>query len=826
MAEATLLLVFHNHQPTGNLDQVFRQTTEDCYAPLVEILGKHPALKFTLHFTGPLWNWLENNRPDVFIDLKTMVDRGQVEMMGGGFYEPMLAILPEQDAVGQLTMMRERISSRFDTEARGMWLAERVWEPDLPRIMADGGYEYTLLDDSHFHSVGLSGELDGYYVTEKAGKAVAIFPISQALRYSIPFMDPEAVIAQIRSLAKAKGGEDVILTYGDDGEKFGVWPGTKSLVWDRQWLERFLTELEKNRDVIQTMTPSEVLSTRSSKGRVYLPTASYVEMGEWSLVPSAQRQYKTLNSLIDTFTLGVDTLRKKHHYETYMTPLLNSLEKLPTGWLDQYIRFMESGGLFLVGGTRKLLGRFEEKLPLAGKLGSLVSIIEELQPVLKGTDIILNISKDMQHLLQETQRIVAMAGENSSELKSFVHGGIWQGFLAKYHESNLIHKRMLQISGRLENLMESRPGIDESLLTQSLDHLYMAQCNCAYWHGIFGGLYMVHLRHALYYHLLFAEHLLDRYEDRTEDTAQSLDYDMDMQAEVILSGPKLNAIIKPNLGGSIVEIDIKERYFNITNVMTRVEEGYHRDLQVRDENATAEETATIHHHVDYVDDHMLAKRIYDFGPRSSFQDYFLDDIGDPAQTLKRFSTRTFRDQGDFAFGHYTISAIDDEIPGATLHRTGQINGQDLSIEKTFELASDVLRVSYTFTNLGDKALVSNFAPESSFTLLADSADDRRILINGVSPEGARGISSAEGTFTGVTSLGMRSDYDGLGFTISWKPEVMVMAYPFHSLSKSEKGVELNYQGTSLTPVFPLNLEPGASATIGFSFSIQLFPPKR
>ena len=38
-----------------------------------------------------------------------------------------------------------------------------------------------------------------------------------------------------------------------------------------------------------------------------------------------------------------------------------------------------------------------------------------------------------------------------------------------------------------------------------IDHLYRSQCNDAYWHGVFGGLYLNHLREAAYSNLLRAE---------------------------------------------------------------------------------------------------------------------------------------------------------------------------------------------------------------------------------------------------------------------------------------------------------------------------------
>ena len=40
--------------------------------------------------------------------------------------------------------------------------------------------------------------------------------------------------------------------------------------------------------------------------------------------------------------------------------------------------------------------------------------------------------------------------------------------------------------------------------------LYRGQCNCPYWHGAFGGIYLPHLRHAIYNQLIACDDLLDQ----------------------------------------------------------------------------------------------------------------------------------------------------------------------------------------------------------------------------------------------------------------------------------------------------------------------------
>ncbi|MGM0596711.1 MAG: alpha-amylase/4-alpha-glucanotransferase domain-containing protein [Myxococcota bacterium] len=824
MNKITLLLVLHNHQPVGNLESVFRQATSDCYRPLVELATEFPNLHFTFHFTGPLWNWLEDNSPDILDKLEMMVGRDQVEMLGGGFYEPMLAVLPEQDARGQLQVMKDRIKTRFGMDPQGLWTAERVWEPDLARIMSGVGYKYTLLDDYHFYSAGITDELDGYYITEKGGDPLAIFPINQKLRYAIPYYDPEVAVQEILEMGRTRNKDEVILTYGDDGEKFGVWPGTKNLVWDRKWLRRFFEELEAHSREIQTSTPGKVLKKHVPQKRIYLPTASYAEMGEWSLVPEAQQHYNSLRKLVESFE-KITSMYKQNNTLTELTkPCLESIENLPADWLESYINFMHKGGRFILGGSRKISSKLENFSGFASKLNSVFSFAENMQTVLEGSNILMKVVEETDNLLEKLDEIQQGLGDNDPKVMDYyIHGGIWQGFLAKYHESNLVHKRMIYVSERLKRIESNQVNIDRKLLSRAKEHLYKAQCNCAYWHGIFGGLYMVHLRHALYHHLLRAEHLLDHYEQIKNSTVERIDFDKDLTDELVFSGKDVFACIKPSLGGSLIEYDVKPRYFNITNVMTRVEEGYHHGLVVAEEDEHNENAVSIHDRNNTVSFEVLQNKIYDKGPRTSFQDIFLPLRISTDQLAHKIYARNFQDLGDFTFGKYEIVESDSTAGWALIARTGKIDGSEVRVEKEFKLENDVFKIKYKFHNQDESVLKVNWIPESSFTMLGENSPQRRIIINGKSPQGKKKLPQTFASYQNVDSYGMISDWDGFSFQINLDHPSEVHIYPFFSLSQSETSLELNYQGSCFAPAITLELNPGETKEFKFTITQNLFP---
>ncbi len=292
MGRVTLLLGIHNHQPVGNFEQVFREAHDRCYRPFLDLLGGHPTLRIALHYSGPLLDWLERHEPSFLDRLRKLVEQGQVELLTGGYYEPILPAIPARDGIGQITMMTQHLKRRLGADPKGLWLAERVWEPSLPALLGASGVAYTLVDDTHFQSVGIKPEtLRGYYLTEREGTTLAIFPISKRLRYLIPFRQPEETIEYLDQLSK-RG--PVGITYADDGEKFGLWPGTYRWINEQRWLERFVNLIEQNRSWITTMTFGDYLTQVPPTGRIYLPNASYEEMMEWALPTEAILERETL----------------------------------------------------------------------------------------------------------------------------------------------------------------------------------------------------------------------------------------------------------------------------------------------------------------------------------------------------------------------------------------------------------------------------------------------------------------------------------------------------------------------------------------------------
>lgn len=289
MGKVQLVLVIHNHQPVGNFDAVMHEVTQRAYLPFLRVAARYPNVRFGLHTSGCLLEWMEDSATEYIELVRTLVQAGQVEVLGGGMYEPILPVLPLRDTLWQLGRMNEYVEWLFGAKPSGMWCPERVWEPHLPEAIARAGLNYTLLDDYHFRSAADRRKVESeYFRTAHAGHDINLLPISKKLRYTMPFKPVGDTIDFLRQLAE-ESEHTPLIVYGDDGEKFGSWPDTYDWVYERGWLEQFFTAISEAQDWVEVLLPSEAIAARQPSGYVYLPALSYAEMGEWTrLDPDAK----------------------------------------------------------------------------------------------------------------------------------------------------------------------------------------------------------------------------------------------------------------------------------------------------------------------------------------------------------------------------------------------------------------------------------------------------------------------------------------------------------------------------------------------------------
>jgi alpha-amylase len=272
----------HVHQPVGNFDHVFREHADEVYRPFLDFLEAREIWPIGLHVSGPLVEWLEAHDSSLLDRIGRHVSDGHIELLGAGWYEPILAVLSREDRLLQIAWTQEALYRRFGTEVQGLWLTERVWEPDLVPDLAAAGVRYAFIDDHLARRAGAGEEdLRSTLRTEWDGQTLDLLAIDEGLRYLIPFRPAAELEADLRQRHEAGHG---MALYADDGEKFGGWPRTREWLYEGGWLESFGDGLDRLRNdgIVGLVTPSELHDTLPVTGPFDVPVGSYPEMERWS----------------------------------------------------------------------------------------------------------------------------------------------------------------------------------------------------------------------------------------------------------------------------------------------------------------------------------------------------------------------------------------------------------------------------------------------------------------------------------------------------------------------------------------------------------------
>jgi alpha-amylase len=630
-----------------------------------------------------------------------------------------MVALPDRDRHGQLVRMADELEGLFGRRPAGAWLAERVWEPSLAYDLAAAGYRWTVLDDNHLRAASIKEDaMWTAFTTDDRGMRLTVFGTEQGLRYRIPFKPVDDLISYLRARVTPDGR--FVGTMGDDGEKFGSWPGTFEYCWSRErWVERLFEAIEANADWLATVTPSAWLERQPPTTRAYFPTASYVEMTEWVLPPDETLVFSGL------------------------------LEKAR-----------------------------EQGLPEA----------------------------------------------------RFLRGGFWRNFAARYREINELHKQMLRVSSKVDAMV---PGPSRQL---ALDHLYQGQSNDCYWHGLFGGIYIVHMRMATLAHLIAAEDLADAAAEASGGDpygARLLDTDLDAIDEVLVTSPGQTIVVDPAHGAAISSWDSRASRVAVASVLRRRPEVYHERLVAYDlaaagevlgtgEGAGVEGDAprTIHDMVASKEPGLAAFLNYDRYERRSGLVHLLPAGG---QTdVEAFVRSSYEELGDFTEAAYEPVVV--EADRLVVRRSGTVraDGADrpLVVEKTYRFGGDrsdpTLELETTLENPGDAPLTFELAVEWNINMLGGGHNPAAYY---ETDDGVRSPHDVGGAVASASTIAFGNDYLGVRIIARPEPPARLTWYPVETVSNSEAGFERVYQGSSLLFRWPVSLARRERATVAVRFDV-------
>lgn len=271
-----LILGSHAHVPSGSDESEFERVYENKLRPFIINLFRHENIQAVLHYSGVLLHWVERTHPEFFMLIEDMVSRKQVEILSGGFYEPMLALISSQDRIGQIELLTTYLRKHFGKRPLGCWIPGMVWEQHLASSLSSCDMDYTFLSLDQFSQAGVKDdELYLPVISEDQGKVITIFPVSRLIEKDLG----EKSFSHVFTMLKKKMDKE---NFPFNEKIICVFPEKISASADESpdmaW-NRFFEEVSLSANFVETALPVKVYKNRKNHIKATFQNSSAFQNG-------------------------------------------------------------------------------------------------------------------------------------------------------------------------------------------------------------------------------------------------------------------------------------------------------------------------------------------------------------------------------------------------------------------------------------------------------------------------------------------------------------------------------------------------------------------
>lgn len=267
MLKTSIVLGIYNHLPEGSSDSEFERLYQTCYRPFLSVLNRFPDIQAVAFYSGSLLKRLETRHPEYLMLLEELSARRQLELLGGGFYAPILPLLPGSDRLGQIEVLTTYLRKHFGKRPRGCWLSEYAWEPWLASSLHTCGMDYAFLTVEQFRrSLGASDRYEPM-LTEDQGRCITVIPSYDC---SCSYGAPLGLADAAEALVGRAGLAAVMMA----GEKIAPQWEASGMETPDLFLERSFARIRSRALELETVLPSRYLKAHKAQARAYFSGSS------------------------------------------------------------------------------------------------------------------------------------------------------------------------------------------------------------------------------------------------------------------------------------------------------------------------------------------------------------------------------------------------------------------------------------------------------------------------------------------------------------------------------------------------------------------------
>jgi len=301
------------------------QQYQAIFKKLISYLYKTPDFKITFSFSGPQLEWFEKKHPEFIAILKELISRKQVEIMGGGYYNPVFPLLSPIDRTGQIELLTSELRRLTGKRPRGMSILSSVWDRTLIPCFQNCGMEWVQLDSSIIPSQNRNFLAQ---IVSDQGKTIKIL---SAYRNLEQVADKEiSADSYINSLFKQieKSTKNDQYNYYTQERVICVNVETESAEYlvKHGWFEELFKTIEKNyKGKVKLNLPTEYLKNAQEFVPSFISAGIRDDIAKWSIIPYEAVENKSNFPLtINNFLLTYSRCHALYNRELYISMLITN----------------------------------------------------------------------------------------------------------------------------------------------------------------------------------------------------------------------------------------------------------------------------------------------------------------------------------------------------------------------------------------------------------------------------------------------------------------------------------------------------------------------
>ena len=169
-----IVLGSYSQLSAGTPAPILERALAEAYKPILTYLYKHPQVNMHLYLSGWTYEWFETNHPEVNMLIADLCKKDQLELLTGGFNQPVFQIISGKDRSTQIEEMTTFIRKRFAKRPRTAWIYNQIWNPSLISALDTCSVERVLISTTERLSE-VQGAIEPF-VMQEMGKTIEIFP--------------------------------------------------------------------------------------------------------------------------------------------------------------------------------------------------------------------------------------------------------------------------------------------------------------------------------------------------------------------------------------------------------------------------------------------------------------------------------------------------------------------------------------------------------------------------------------------------------------------------------------------------------------------------